>query len=283
VGPATGITIGGVSEHEGGPAAGDAQKRADIEFHAATAHAYEETLDPLFAAHDALITRPLLDKLERLAPGRDALDIGCGTGRNVLRLADRGFRVHGIDHSEAMLTIAERKVREGGFADRVELRPGDVRELPFADASFDVAMATGVLHHLPDLAPAVAEAARVLRTGGVLCLADPCVGTTPALQAWELMRRARRGLRAAGGAGPADPKPAEPLEAPDHEEGSIDVGELRGALDAAGFEADIEHWTFFGAAHKLGPLWLQKAIVYAGSRPWRRRGGNMVFVVARRV
>ena len=209
---------------------------------------------------------------------------------NVVRLARRGFRVHGIDHSEAMLAIAHEKVRDRGLTDRVELRIGDVRSLPFPDASFDLVTCTGVLHHLrPSMRECVAEAERVLRPGGVFCIAEPADASNPSLRAWERLRRMRGRLRArlplrrppAPAAAAHGPGPAEPLDVPDHDEGPIDMAALTAALDAAGMESEVAYWSFFDGLHRLGPLWLQKAIVYAGSRPWRRRGGNMIVVLAR--
>ena len=268
----------------------EAVTRADIEFHAATAHLYEETLAPVFRAHHALITAPVHAKLERMAPGREALDIGCGTGVNALRLAERGFSVRGIDHSPEMLAIADAKVRDRGLGERVELQTGDDRALPFDDASFDLVMCTGVLHHLASVDRCVAEADRVLRPGGVLMVIEPCVGSNPPLRAWDALRRMRQLVRERVPAWRRQSRPrvvaqpavpAEPLEVPDHDEGPIDAGELIKVLDELGMDREIEYWSFFDGLHHRGPLWLQKAIVLLGSRPWRRSGGNMIVLLAR--
>lgn len=263
----------------------EAVTRADIEFHAATAHVYEETLDPLFRAYDAVVTEPLLDSLPRRAPGREALDVGCGTGVLTLRLAERGFRVEGIDHSEAMLELARQKVRERGCSGAVNLRTGDVRELPYEDASFDLVTCTGVLHHLADIRRCVVEADRVLRPGGVLFVAEPCTGSNPSIRAWDrLMRLRARVAERRSPAAAAEPAPAaagEPLEVPDHDEGPIDVDVLTGTLAELGMDVDLTYWSFFDGLYRLGPLWLQKAVVVAGSRPWRRRSGNMFVLLGR--
>jgi SAM-dependent methyltransferase len=259
--------------------------RADIEFHAATADVYEATLDPLFRAHNAVVTEPLLDSLRGLAPGREALDVGCGTGLNAFRLAERGFHVQGIDHSPAMLASAERKLREGGFADSVELQTGDARSLPFEDERFDLVTCIGVLHHLPSIRPAVVEAHRVLRPSGVLCVAEPCLGTNPALRSWDALRRLRAHLPARLSRRVDDEAPEgapKPEQVPEHEEGPIEVGRLTSVLDELDMRRELTYWSFFRGLHRIGPLWFQRAVVLAGSRPWARRGGNMVVMLARR-
>jgi SAM-dependent methyltransferase len=262
--------------------------KADIEFHAATAHLYEDTLAPIFRAHDALVVAPLLDSLERIAPGREALEIGCGTGLFTERLAKQGFSVQGVDHSPAMLAIANQRMQASVVRDQVELQAGDVRALPFEDKRFDLVTCTGVLHHLPELRPCLVEAVRVLRPGGVLLIMEPCVGTNPPLRAWNVIARlwgrARdrlptRGLRHPEDQAPADS--AEPLEIPDHEEGPIDVAELTTPLDELQMKFDLTYWSFFEGLHHRGPLWIQKAVVLLGSRPWRHRSGNLVVLLGR--
>lgn len=61
--------------------------------------------------------------------GSPILEIGCGTGRVVLPLAQSGFRVTGVDLSPAMLRIARQKVERAGVTDRVALQQLDVRHL----------------------------------------------------------------------------------------------------------------------------------------------------------
>lgn len=102
--------------------------------------------------------------------GLDVLDAACGTGRYTIPLAQAGARVTGIDLSEEMLDVARRKAAGGGLS--LDLRVGDVRALPFADASFDLAICALALCHLPDLSPAARELARVLRPGGRVVISD---------------------------------------------------------------------------------------------------------------
>jgi ubiquinone/menaquinone biosynthesis C-methylase UbiE len=96
------------------------------------------------------------------------LDAGCGTGLTALRIAARcpGCTVHGIDISPKMIAVARQGAEKQGLA--ADFRVGSITDLPYPDASFDVAITNIVYHHL-DLAEkrhAVAEIARVLKPGG---------------------------------------------------------------------------------------------------------------------
>jgi SAM-dependent methyltransferase len=98
------------------------------------------------------------------------LELGCGTGRVAIPVAKAGARVVGIDRSESMLGRARSRLRRSKPAGSLRLVRGDVRQLPFPDASFSlVAAPYGILQSLLDDATldATLEAAhRVLRPGG---------------------------------------------------------------------------------------------------------------------
>lgn len=89
------------------------------------------------------------------------LEIGCGLGRVLKHYANRGYNICGIERSAP----AVKKIRsESRIYNVVE---GDVMALPYAEQSFDVVMAFGVYHNLEfGIEAALAETARVLRTGG---------------------------------------------------------------------------------------------------------------------
>jgi SAM-dependent methyltransferase len=108
------------------------------------------------------VVRSILDQL----PVGDALDAACGTGRHSEHLATLGHVVTGVDSSEEMLAIARTKLPGTRF-----LR-ADLRDLPLDDASFDTIVCALALTHLPDIEPAFAEFARVLRPGGHLVISD---------------------------------------------------------------------------------------------------------------
>jgi SAM-dependent methyltransferase len=99
------------------------------------------------------------------APGRATLDVGCGEGRVGRELARAGHRVTGVDSSPKLAELA----RAGGGYERVVTESAGA--LPFAAGAFDLAVAFMSLHDMDDPARAIAEAARVLSGGGLLCVA----------------------------------------------------------------------------------------------------------------
>jgi len=108
---------------------------------------------------------PMLALIETLPPG-PVLDAACGTGRYSTTLAERGHEVIGVDQSGAMLDIAREKLPSADF------REGDLTALPVPDRSVDAVVCALALVHVPDLARALREFARVLRPGGRLIVSD---------------------------------------------------------------------------------------------------------------
>jgi len=96
-------------------------------------------------------------------------DLGCGTGQVSAALAPFVERVIAVDASAAMLQAAKKRLH--GF-ENVDLRRGDLESLPIDDGRIDAATMMLVLHHVPDPAQAVREAARVLRDDGRLIVVD---------------------------------------------------------------------------------------------------------------
>ena len=111
----------------------------------------------------------LLAQHADVRPGRRVLELGCGTGIFLEKLARRGAFITGIDLSTDLL--ARCAARMEGTA-TVRLVRGNAMQMPFADASFDAVYGSSILHHL-DLGAALAEAARVLRPGGRIAFAEP--------------------------------------------------------------------------------------------------------------
>jgi ubiquinone/menaquinone biosynthesis C-methylase UbiE len=96
-------------------------------------------------------------------------DLGCGTGMMAEAVAPFVSGVVAVDGSPEMLEAAGGRLRG---VSNVELRPGALEALPIADGTLDAAMLMLVLHHVPDPVRVLAEAARVLRPGGRLLIAD---------------------------------------------------------------------------------------------------------------
>ncbi|MEO3845242.1 methyltransferase domain-containing protein [Streptomyces sp. B22F1] len=97
-------------------------------------------------------------------PGSTVVDVGCGAGRAVAELTDRGVHAVGVDPSPRMLAAARERWPEAEF------RAAGAEELPFADGSVHGYRADKVFHVLREPARAVAEARRVLRPGGRIVL-----------------------------------------------------------------------------------------------------------------
>jgi ubiquinone/menaquinone biosynthesis C-methylase UbiE len=130
-------------------------------------------------------------------PAKPILELGCGTGRVALPLAQRGSIVVGIDRSASMLARARVRVRRAGLQSRVKLIRGDIRHLPFPDKTFPLVMAPyGILQSLLDerlLRDTLKDVQRVLSRNGIFGL--ELVADLPA---WEEYRnrvtlRAERG------------------------------------------------------------------------------------------
>lgn len=98
-------------------------------------------------------------------------DIGSGTGHVIELFADRPRKIIAIDNSEAMFSVARRKVQAWGLQN-VEFRLGDAHDPPLAPGEPDIATLVMVLQHLDEPGRAVRSAAAALAPGGCLYLAD---------------------------------------------------------------------------------------------------------------
>ncbi|HYU83069.1 MAG TPA: bifunctional demethylmenaquinone methyltransferase/2-methoxy-6-polyprenyl-1,4-benzoquinol methylase UbiE, partial [Candidatus Polarisedimenticolia bacterium] len=113
--------------------------------------------------------------LARLGESGRALDVGTGTGDFALALLARSPRsatVTGVDISPGMLQIAERRAAKVGVGARYERLIASVESLPFAEGTFDVAMAGFVIRNVGDIPRGLREMRRVLRTGGRAVILD---------------------------------------------------------------------------------------------------------------
>ncbi len=105
------------------------------------------------------------------APLGDFLDMGTGTGRVLEVMASHADRCVGVDMSREMLAVARANLDRADVRN-AHVRQGDMYQLPFAADSFDAVAVHQVLHYAEDPGAVIAEAARVLRPGGRLAVAD---------------------------------------------------------------------------------------------------------------
>ena len=127
--------------------------------------AYDEWSDSYDA--DSNLTRDLDQQVTREALANllfnSVLEIGCGTGKNTVFLAQIGTSVHALDFSQGMIEKAKEKVR----AQNVRFSITDItKKWPADDGEFDLVVCNLVLEHIPDLAFIFSEATRVLQNMG---------------------------------------------------------------------------------------------------------------------
>ena len=129
-------------------------------------------LPPFAVESFAGVGNPL--RVEPIAAGATVVDIGCGSGTDLLLAANavgpRG-RAIGVDMTDAMLSKAQAAAAEAGLAN-VELRRGNALDLPIESASADFVISNGVLNLAPDKRRAFSEVLRTLRPRGRFLYAD---------------------------------------------------------------------------------------------------------------
>lgn len=131
---------------------------------------YDDEDNPLIALEEPQVNLLLGD-----VRGLRVIDVGCGTGRHALALAAAGASVTGLDGSPGMLRRAKGKRSD----EPLQLLECDIqRGLPLCDGSFDRAVCSLVLEHVPDLRGLLAELRRVLRPQGWAVVSDlhPAMG-----------------------------------------------------------------------------------------------------------
>jgi SAM-dependent methyltransferase len=122
--------------------------------------------EPYMGTWSRLVGDTFLDWLAP-APGLRWLDVGCGNGAFTEMIVDRcaPAAVDGVDPAEGQLAFA----RTRPAARLARFHQGDAMSLPFPDHAFDVAVMPLVIFFVPDPAVGVAEMARVVRPGGIVC------------------------------------------------------------------------------------------------------------------
>jgi len=133
---------------------------------------YSQIYDALYQDKDYLAECDLLEQVFRQYGGqgvKTVLDLGCGTGNYLIPLAQRGYRMTGVDRSEDMLAAAQEKANRHGLA--VNLHHGDVRTVDLGRTFDTVVMMFAVLGYQTknaDVAAALLAARRHLKPSGLL-------------------------------------------------------------------------------------------------------------------
>lgn len=114
----------------------------------------------------------LLDYIaeHKLEIGKEAIDLGCGTGRNTLYLAEHSYHITGVDFAESVLEKFRNNLKDNPQADNIVLKQVNLAEkLPFADNSFDLAtdIVTTVTLTPDELPGFEAELRRIVRPNGL--------------------------------------------------------------------------------------------------------------------
>ena len=112
-----------------------------------------------------------------ISPDDVILDIGCGGGMNINRMAQGAKKVYGVDYSIESVNLSkevnEDLIKEG----RVEVHEGNVMDLPFEDNSFDIVTAFETVYFWPDIVKSFGEVKRVLKPGGMFLIGCEANGT----------------------------------------------------------------------------------------------------------
>lgn len=172
--------------------------------------------ETIFRWLDRMNENPLILQVKRqmldvcpVREGEHVLDVGCGLGHEVFRLAERigpQGRVIGIDANPAMITEARR--RASGLTLPIAFEVGDARDVDFPDNTFDLCRTERVLRYLDRPAAALGEMARLARPGGSVLAFDFDSDQTRGRCTGPGADPPDRGGAGCGGASPLDRPPA---------------------------------------------------------------------------
>lgn len=120
---------------------------------------------PHFIIEDEII------KLCRFKDGQSLLDVGCGTGKLLLKTAGvyPGSTFAGLDISGGMFEVAQEKAQQNNLSS-IQFQKGDVQNIPFPSNSFDRVVAMHMLYHANDIDKALSEISRVLKPEGMVVI-----------------------------------------------------------------------------------------------------------------
>ncbi|MDM5316598.1 methyltransferase domain-containing protein [Fictibacillus sp. b24] len=104
---------------------------------------------------------------------KEVLDVGCGTGRLLLRGAEDAKKLVGVDLSSEMVKASIQQFFYHELSGKSEFVVADAEDLPFKDETFDLALSTCVMFLLPDPANGIREVNRILKQDGMIAMLNP--------------------------------------------------------------------------------------------------------------
>ena len=105
------------------------------------------------------------------------LDVGCGGGININRMACQAQKVYGVDYSIESVKLSREVNREYIDAGKVDVLEGNVLSLPFEDDTFDIVTAFETVYFWPDIEKSFGEVKRVLKPGGIFLIGTESNGS----------------------------------------------------------------------------------------------------------
>jgi len=140
------------------------------------AKTYDRCVEPSIA-----VIRQIGIKMYTPKDGMHVLDVGCGTGTNLMLYHEAGCNIFGIDLSPAMVEVAQKKL-----GDRAEIRIGDASKMPYSDDSFDLVTGIFTLHEMPSQirSTVINEMVRVVKHGDRILLIDYHLGPIHFPKGW---------------------------------------------------------------------------------------------------
>ncbi len=160
------------------------------EHDAVVRRSFEQQVGIFAGDHSPFARRPHspLAWLEPLEPDMIVLDVACGAAHVAEQAAPHVRQVVGLDLTPSLLELGAERLREAGITN-VLLQEGNAAELPFLDASFDLVVCRGALHHFPRPERPVAEMARVCRPEGRVVAGDMVVTSAEARGRFDELHR----------------------------------------------------------------------------------------------